>query len=256
MKASVGPLTARPPTSGLTATTGPGAAAIASRIPGTARIGPIEITGFEGPTITTSALGERREDLGGRARLGDPVELDPLDRRLRVVEDQELLQPPPARRGPHPRADRLLGHRQHRGVRAQRAGDLALGRGQRAALGDEVGAVEAGREVAVGEREPARGAELLSRSWTVNVSSRMPQPRSSSIWPVSQYVHRSGSGQTSRPWASASSPVLAITASSSPTTSWSPAASFAPPVPPARDYVTPNDPSSGKPGIRIPAWVL
>ena len=40
-KSSVGPLTARPPTKGLTATTGAGVSRSAARIPGTARIGPI-----------------------------------------------------------------------------------------------------------------------------------------------------------------------------------------------------------------------
>src|SRR5204863_2451922 len=49
MNFSVGPLTARPATYGLTAITGAAGAAIASRMPGTERMGPIEITGFEGP---------------------------------------------------------------------------------------------------------------------------------------------------------------------------------------------------------------
>ena len=53
--ASVGPLIARPPTNGLTATTGAGAARNASRIPGSERIGPIEITGLDGPITIASA---------------------------------------------------------------------------------------------------------------------------------------------------------------------------------------------------------
>src|SRR4051794_32654769 len=65
---SVGPFTARPPTNGLTATTGPLAAASASRIPGTDRIGPIEMTGFDGPTTITSAPAiASRTAVGGRA---------------------------------------------------------------------------------------------------------------------------------------------------------------------------------------------
>ena len=59
------------------------------------------------------------------------------------------------------RPDRVLGHRQHRRRNAERARDLGLGGGQGAALGDEVSPVEAGGEVAVGEREPARSPELL-----------------------------------------------------------------------------------------------
>ena len=161
MNASVGPLTARPPTSGLTATTGAGAAAIASRIPGTARIGPIEITGFEGPTITTSALGDRRQHLGGRARVGDPLELDAsigASPWSRIRNSCSPRQPAGVRTRVR---TRLLAHRQDRARDAERARDLRLGGGQGAALGDEVGPVEAGGEVAVGEPEPAGRAELL-----------------------------------------------------------------------------------------------
>ena len=53
--ATVGPFNERPPTNGLTATTGAGAARSASRIPGSARIGPIEMTGFDGPITIASA---------------------------------------------------------------------------------------------------------------------------------------------------------------------------------------------------------
>ena len=55
MNAAVGPLSTSPPTSGETATTGAGAAASASRSPGTASIGPIEITGFDGPITIARA---------------------------------------------------------------------------------------------------------------------------------------------------------------------------------------------------------
>ena len=99
MNFSVGPLTARPATSGLTAITGAPAAAIASRMPGTERIGPIEITGLEGPTTIASAAASASRTSGvGRAR-SRPSNLDSLDRRLRPVDDQELLQPAPAVRG-------------------------------------------------------------------------------------------------------------------------------------------------------------
>ncbi len=55
MNASVGPFSEWPPTSGLTATTGAAASASASRIPGTASIGPMLATGFEGPIRIASA---------------------------------------------------------------------------------------------------------------------------------------------------------------------------------------------------------
>jgi len=55
MRAAAGPLTAAPPTIGLTATTGAAVARSASTMPGTARIGPTEVTGFDGQTTMTSA---------------------------------------------------------------------------------------------------------------------------------------------------------------------------------------------------------
>src|ERR1700712_1781377 len=106
MKASVGPLTARPPTNGLTATTGAWVACRASVMPGTARIGPIEMIGFEGPMRIASA--------GGRPPV-DPAALAGLDRRRRAVHDHELLERPPARRRAHVGADRGVAHRQHVG---------------------------------------------------------------------------------------------------------------------------------------------
>ena len=93
MNFSVGPLTARPATNGLTATTGAPAAAIASRIPGTARIGPIEITGFEGPIDDRLGGGERLADLGRRARRASrPSTSTPSIGGSDALDDQELLQ--------------------------------------------------------------------------------------------------------------------------------------------------------------------
>ena len=63
--------------------------------------------------------------------------------------------------GLDPGRDSLLAHRQHRRLAAQGAGDLSLRRGQRPTLGQEVGPVDAGREISVREAEPARRAELL-----------------------------------------------------------------------------------------------
>src|SRR5262245_32493660 len=55
MRAPAGPLTAAPPTIGLMPTTGAAVAESASTIPGTARIGPTDVTGLDGHTTTTSA---------------------------------------------------------------------------------------------------------------------------------------------------------------------------------------------------------
>ena len=69
---------------------------------------------------------------------------------------------------------------------AERARDLRLRRGQGAALGEEVGAVQAGGEVAVGEAEPAGRPELLEPLGDREGVVLIPQPRSSSISPLSQ----------------------------------------------------------------------
>jgi hypothetical protein len=55
MKRSVGPFSTAPRTSGETATTGAAVARSASAIPPTWRIGPIEMTGFDGPITTALA---------------------------------------------------------------------------------------------------------------------------------------------------------------------------------------------------------
>src|SRR3954471_7397309 len=55
MNGSVGPLTIAPATTGDTPTPGAAAARIAAAIPGTARIGRIEMTGFDGPTTIARA---------------------------------------------------------------------------------------------------------------------------------------------------------------------------------------------------------
>ena len=79
---------------------------------------------------------------------------------LAAVDDQVLLQRALAGGGLDPRADRRLAHRQHLRLDAERSRDLRLGVGQPAALLEELAPVEAGGEVAVGEAEPARRAEL------------------------------------------------------------------------------------------------
>ena len=56
MNASVGPLSTSPPTIGETATIGAGLSSMAWRISGTASIGPIEITGLDGPMTIAVAV--------------------------------------------------------------------------------------------------------------------------------------------------------------------------------------------------------
>src|SRR5438046_7497106 len=69
MSAPAGPLTGAPPTIGLTPTTRALVPASASATPGTARIGPTDVTGFDGQIITTSASRIASSTPGaGRAR--------------------------------------------------------------------------------------------------------------------------------------------------------------------------------------------
>ena len=117
------------------------------------------ITGLEGPITIASARLSASTTSGVGLRLGDPLELDPEHLGLAAVDDQVLLQAALAGRGPHPGADRRVAHRQHPGGDPERAGDLRLGVGRAAAGVEELAAVEAGGEVAVGEAEPVRRAE-------------------------------------------------------------------------------------------------
>ena len=52
-------------------------------MPGTARIGPIEMTGFDGPMTIARARGDRLEHLARSARAASaPAQLDAVDRAL------------------------------------------------------------------------------------------------------------------------------------------------------------------------------
>ena len=232
----------------------------ASLSPGTARIGPIEMTGFEGPMTIASAAGDRVADLGGRAASRDSGELDLLDLR--------------ARRGRWIRNS--WKSRQPAGVRTRvRTGSSHIGRtvastpsaardvgrdgGQPLAALEPAAALEAGREVAVGEPEPVRRAELdLRRSNTVNASSRIPQPRLlvdligqpvGAEVGIGGDVDAEGLDVVARCWRSRSG--------RTPTIAWIPAASLAPPVPPASsDDVHAQGSVSGRPTSLSPAWAL
>ena len=119
------------------------------------------ITGLEGPITISSAAASASSHLRRRVGLGDALELDRLDLGLAAVDDQVLLQ---TSRQPAAVGTRVRTGCSDIGSTAastpSRARDLRLGVGVAAALGEEVVPVEAGGEVAVGEREPVRRAEL------------------------------------------------------------------------------------------------
>src|SRR5918997_3485639 len=77
-------------------------------------------------------------------------------------------------------------------------------------------------------------------------SSTMPQPVSGLARPASVYITVSMSGQTRKPHRSKSSAVLTMTERSpGESTAWSPAASFAPPTPPAKAHTL---------TVPLPSW--
>ena len=91
MRRSAGPFTGAPPTMGLTAITRSRRATSASRTPGTARIGPIEITGFDGQITMVSAVRSASSTPGRRMRVLGAVEADRHDRRLGALAHEPRL---------------------------------------------------------------------------------------------------------------------------------------------------------------------
>ena len=83
---------------GLTPTTRSRRATSASRTPGTARIGPIEITGLLGHTSTVSAPAIASSTPGAGAASSAPVEVHAHDRGLAALAHEPLLHRELARR--------------------------------------------------------------------------------------------------------------------------------------------------------------
>ena len=142
---------------GLTATTGTPrarAAASSSAMPGTARIGPIETIGFEGPITMTSAAWIAAATAGGRPGGLDAVEADLADVGRLAQSDEVVLEVEPAVVGADLGAHRLVGHRQDR--RRDAAGALQVEhRSVSVAPGPQPRAArDVGREVVVAEAEP------------------------------------------------------------------------------------------------------
>src|SRR5918995_387483 len=186
MKMSVGPLTTRPATNGLTATTGAADAAIASRSAEIARIGPIEITGFDGP-ITIASAGPIAAITSG-VGLASPIPSTSI-----------------ASTGASPcSATRYCCRSRQSSAVRTRVRTRSSHIGRTAASTPSARAIWACAAVRVppsetntrryrqvararSERRNQSGVpSLTSRSKTVNESPLMPQPRSSSISPPSQ----------------------------------------------------------------------
>ena len=171
MRRPAGPLTGAPPTIGLTPTTRRARRASASTMPGTARIGPTEVTGFDGHTTTRSASASASSTPGAGRAPAAPVVLDGDDVAERLVAHEVLLEGQRAPRGsgrsvrtgssligrmraatPKPRGE-PRGHRRQRLALAQRraCGSRCVARSRSPRL-NHVGAAERGHRLQAVER--------------------------------------------------------------------------------------------------------
>ena len=186
---SAGPLSALPPMMPLTAMTGTPrarAAAIASRMPG---------HGQDRPDRHDRV--RRRDDDRRRRRRwprapppspGPPrcPEADLVDVGRLVLVDEVLLELQPALVGPDLGADRVVAHRQDRRRVAQALAQAQRDRRRAHPGAEPIRPPQVRRQVAVPEPEPGSSPiSAASPSITAQVSSRSPQPRSSSSRPAS-----------------------------------------------------------------------
>src|SRR5204862_2199744 len=229
-----GPLTAAPPTIGLTPTMRARVAARPSATPGTASTGPTEVTGLDGHTTTTSASRTASRTPGaGRARAAPAYSTSSTWTCA------------------FSRTKYSWNESQPSGVRTRvRTGSLLIGRMRVATPRRRASSAVTAVSVAPARRARVRKTCVArSRSPRLNhvsaprspiasrqrnVSPARPQPRAASSRPASAYITVSRSGETWRPQISASSPVLPITVSELRGTAPArPRRSFAAPVPPA-----------------------
>ena len=170
------PASGAPPTMPLTPATTARRAATASRIPGTARIGPIDTTGFDGQSTMASALRDRLEHARRRPRRGGALVAHGLHvvggvpRRTQYSwKCRSSSSPVDGVHGVDARRDPVVGHRQEprRRRRSARAIRAVTSR-QRRAAGEQVRAEQVRREVEVAEVEPrllgVEGPQLLGRA--------------------------------------------------------------------------------------------
>ncbi len=163
-KRASGPLTARPPTSGETPTTGPRRCASARRTPGTARIGPMLKNGLLGAMMTALAprIAERTPG-PGRARAAPSI-ADASHGRARVVPHQVALEGKSARGGLEYGPHGVIGHREHPRPYPEALADLGCDGRECGAACQTLGAVEVCREVAVSKAKPRRSIEATERA--------------------------------------------------------------------------------------------
>ncbi|CAM5732030.1 hypothetical protein SALBM311S_01588 [Streptomyces alboniger] len=235
------PRTGASPTMGERPTTGTPASAIASRIPGTARMVPTETTGLDGGNSTTSASAIASSTPGAGLACSAPTS-------TRVGR-----QPTPAAAPSTPGSARPCARRRSRRPHGSRPGRRSSGSAvprlppvaQR--LGHRAQRIPRRRSSACarcGWRSPGRRARTTRvrrrRPRVLEVEGLLgpPQPCSSLMPPPSVYITVSRSGQTFSPKRWMSSPVLPMTVmSASGAACFRPRRKRAPPMPPARTTI-------------------
>ena len=199
MNAAVGPFRTSPPTIGLTATTGASVASSASRIPGTARIGAIDASGFDGPITIARAPAIAPSASGLGAACSAPRNSRPSTAPAacwRIMNSWNAHQPADALRTHVRTGSSVIGS-----TRARTP--IAAFSRARAAVGERpwVSILARSRHQARSRSPRLNQTSMpsrLSSSMTSKVSPRRPQPRSS-IVSASQKETRSGSGETCAP---------------------------------------------------------
>ena len=157
-----------------------------SVMPGTARIGPIDTIGFDGPMTTSSAASTAATTSAVGAAVLDAAEPDFANLGRLVAMHEVLLELEPAVVGQDLGAHLGVRHRQDRGGHPDPCLELARDAGRppspRAAGPFATGAWQ-GR----GRRDGTTGSSpsAARASMTVHVSSARPQPRSASSSPAS-----------------------------------------------------------------------
>ena len=158
---AVGPFSALPATMGVTAMTGAPLPRIASRMPGTARIGSMLSQGFDGQMMTPARPGADRACIAcaviraaHRAVVANAADNGPA-----LVAHEVFLKRERARIRLDDGTDRLVGHGQNARGDAEFPGEVLRNAGQRLAGPEAIGAVDVGGEIAIAEVEPRRPAQ-------------------------------------------------------------------------------------------------
>ena len=108
----MGPLKARPAATGATAATGAGVLRRASRIPATAKMGPMLMNGLLGATITARAVFQSLDDPRSGLGVVGSFELHLADYVLRLAPNEIRLKIQTLGRGRDPCPHDIIGHGQ------------------------------------------------------------------------------------------------------------------------------------------------